>query len=204
MKKFFKFIGYGIGALIVLGVIGSLMGEGEETASTPPVAETTAAASETKAKEDKPKEEAKEPAVATHGLGDVVKVGSMTYTIHGVSTAEQVGPSAFPTEAKGKYVILEVTAKNDGNEAVTLSNTFFNLKQGDKTFEADSMASMSANQSDDGSIATSFFLEQLNPGSELSGKVVFDVAPEIADAGGFSVEIQEGAFGTVTETINLK
>jgi hypothetical protein len=140
----------------------------------------------------------------TYIVGDVVKVGDMQYTVTEKTVADSVGPSILPTKASGKYVVVAVTLKNNGNKAVTVDSSFFKLKRGEKIYEADSVASMSANQSEDGSIDNSFFLQEVNPDSEISGKVVFDVAPEVASATDLMLQVQTGVFGTETENINLK
>ncbi|WP_156418718.1 DUF4352 domain-containing protein [Lentibacillus amyloliquefaciens] len=72
------------------------------------------------------------------------------------------------------------------------------------SFEADSIASTTANQNEVGTIEDSFFTEQINPGSEISGKVVFDVSPDVAEADNLKVEAQEGIFGSATKTIKLQ
>ncbi|WP_077622445.1 DUF4352 domain-containing protein [Sediminibacillus massiliensis] len=192
MKKFFKIGCLGIIALIVLGIVVASLG-GDDSSSN----------NEENTEESSNSEGSSEEQETTYSIGDTVEVGAMTYTINEKTTADQVGPSIAPEEANGNYVVLDITAKNNGDEAVTVDGSYFKLKQGDKTFEADSAASMTANQGEDGSIQNSFFLEQLNPGSEMTGKVVFDVAPEIAEADDLTVVAQEGIFGSVTETIEL-
>ncbi|PEJ32439.1 hypothetical protein CN689_14300 [Peribacillus butanolivorans] len=148
--------------------------------------------------------EKKETKAKTYGIGDVVKVGDMEYTIKEKTEKDQVGPSVLPDKASGKFVVLEVSLKNNGNEAVTADASFFKLKRGEKIYEADSAASISANQGEDGQIENSFFMQELNPDSEASGKVVFDVAPDVAKASDLKVQVQTGVFGTETETISLQ
>jgi len=128
----------------------------------------------------------------------------MTYKINGQSTADQVGPSVLPEKANGKYVVIDVTLKNNGDKAVTVDASFFKLKRGGKTYEANSTASMSANQGEDGDIQNSFFMQDVNPDSEITGKVVFDVAPEVASASDLQLQVQTGVFGTQTQVINLQ
>ncbi|OMP66962.1 DUF4352 domain-containing protein [Domibacillus epiphyticus] len=197
MKKFFKFGCLGIIALIVLVAILAAIGGGEESTDTG--ADTASDKKETSAPASDEK-----PAEKIHGIGKAVEVGNMMFTILEKTSAAQVGPSVLPEQASGKYVVINATVKNNSNEALTLDSSFFKLKQGEKTFEADAAASMSANQNEDGSIQNSLFLEQVNPGSEVTGKVVFDVAPEIADATDLQVQVQDGMFGTNTQLINLQ
>lgn len=197
-KPFYKKWWVWVIVIIVIGGIASGGGESDTTSTDSQTANTTP-------KEESPKQEAtKKEVEKTYKIGDVVKVGDMEYTIIAKSTAAQVGPSVLPTKASGKFLVLDVTLKNNGNEAVTVDSSFFKLKRGEKTYEADNAGSMSANQKEDGSIENSFFLQELNPDSNISGKVVFDVAPEIAEASDLQVQVQTGVFGTETEIIDLK
>jgi hypothetical protein len=193
--------------LLAVIVVGSIATGGEEEsaepAATEPVAQETKSES-TSAKPEETKEEKKKEEPKAFGIGEEVKVGDMTYKVNGTSTATEVGPSVLPQKAKGKYLVVDVTLKNNGNEAVTVDSSFFKLKRGEKTYETDSMGSMSANQGEDGAIENSFFLQELNPDMEISGKVVFDLAPETADATDLKLQVQTGVFGTETEVINLQ
>lgn len=161
-----------------------------------------AGCSETEVSNESVKTEAKQE--KTYKIGDAVNVGDMGYTVKTKETAAQVGPSVLPETASGKYLVIDVNVKNSGDEAVTVDSSFFKLKQGDKTYEADSAASMSANQGEDGEIKDSFFMQQLNPNSEMNGKVVFDLSPDVAEASDLTLQVQTGMFGTETENISLK
>lgn len=186
--------------IIVIGALESAGGGDDEEKAEP----ASASASTTEKKSDnKPKTE-KKVEKKSFEIGDTVKVGDMVYNINKKGIADEVGPSVLTTKASGKFVVLDVTLKNNGNKAVTVDASFFKLKRGDKTYEADTEASMSANQSEDGNIDNSFFLQEVNPDSEIKGRVVFDVAPEVANAKDLAVQVQTGVFGTETETINLK
>jgi hypothetical protein len=187
-KPFYKKVWFWVLAVIVVAAIGGGLG-GEETAN-----DTTAAdkKEETPAKEEK-----------SFAVGDVVTVGDMEYTVNGLEVSKSVGPSMLPTEAKGTFLIVDLTVKNNGNEAVMVDSSFFKLKEGDKSFEADAAGSMSANQGEDGNIKNSFFLENLNPDIEMQGKIAFDVSEEQANSTKTQLEVATGAFGTETELINL-
>ncbi|MFP7478024.1 DUF4352 domain-containing protein [Terribacillus saccharophilus] len=193
MKKF----GIGclsiIGIIVVIGIIiGVASGGGDDTSSTS--GSDSSNNSEKKASNEE----------ETFSLGDTAEVGAVTYTVDNFETTQSVGPSVLPTETDQQFIVLDVTFKNNGNEAVTFDSSYLKLKNGDKTYEASSEASMSANQSEDGSIDNSFFLQEVNPDSEISGKVVFEVAPEVAEADGLQLQVQEGIFGTKTGLYNLK
>jgi hypothetical protein len=127
----------------------------------------------------------------------------MQYTVTGVSTAKSVGPSILPTDAKDTFVVVDLTVKNSGDKEVTIDSSFFKLLDGSKTLSADSSASMSANQDESGQITNSFFLQQLNPDVEMSGKVVFDVSADQAASQSTKLKVQTGSFGTQTAEIKL-
>lgn len=196
MKKFFKIGCLGFIVLIVLGiVIAVATSGGDESATTPEPSSSDSATTEETIEEKK---------AEVAGIGEVVKVGDVSFTINSKETADQVGPSIMPETASGKYVVLDVTFLNGGNEAVMIDSSFFKLKLGEKTYEADSMASLTGNQNEDGSIQNAFMAEEINPDSEVTGKVVFDVNPDVADSADLQVQVQSGLFGTETATINLK
>lgn len=136
-------------------------------------------------------------------IGDTAKNGDIEVTVNSVETANQVGPSALPTTAKDTFVVADVTIKNNGNEALTIDSTMFKLLNGEKTAKADAGASTSANQSDDGTITDSFFLEQVNPDSTTQGKVVFDVSQDFANSDNKKMEITSKLFSTNKVTFKL-
>jgi hypothetical protein len=194
-KPIFKRWWFWVLAIIIIFAIAS--GGGDDTNDTANKNETT----NDTAKED---ETGKNEEAKIFGIGEQVTVGDMVYTVTNKSTADQVGPSILPEKASEKFIVIDVTVRNNGNEAVTVDSSFFKLKRGEKTYEADTAASMSANQGENGTIENSFFMQQLNPDSEMSGRIVFDVAPEVADATDLQIQVQTGAFGTETELINLQ
>lgn len=192
-KPFYKKWWVWVIAIIIIGAVasnGESGGSGSKDATSKPASTSEKGEKKTETK--------------VYKIGDLVKVGDMQYKINSKTTADQVGPSALPTNASGKFVVIDVTLKNNGDKAVTVDSSFFKLKRGGKTYEADSEASMSANQKEDGNIDNSFFLQQVNPDSEITGKVVFDVSPEIANASDLQLQVQTGAFGTETAIINLQ
>ena len=203
MKKFFKIGCGGLLALIILGAIIGALG-GEDTSTNDDNTETEQQETSAPATEEKTEEKAEEKTKETVGIGTPLEVGDAIFTLNGVELADQVGPSVLPTKASGKYIVLNVTYRNNGNEAVTIDSSFFKLKRGDKTYEADSAASMSANQGENGAIQNSFFLQEVNPDMEISGRVVFDVAPEVAEATDLQLQVQTGFWGTETGIINLQ
>ncbi|WP_252455413.1 DUF4352 domain-containing protein [Macrococcoides canis] len=178
--------------MLLIGACAAAMGGGDnkkDTANDTSKENTTATKEETK---------------KAHKIGDTVKVGKMEYKVNGVTTGTSVGPAALPENAKDTFVIVDIEVKNNGDEAITVDSSLFKLKTKGKTLEADSAASMSANQSEDGNIENSFFLEQLNPDSTTKGKVVYDVSKAMADSPDKQLEVATGFFGTETDLIDLK
>lgn len=137
-------------------------------------------------------------------IGENLEVGNMSYVVNEVYTADQVGPSMFPETANETYVVINLSVTNNGSEAVTVDSNFFKMVIEGNTLDADSAASMSANQNDNGEITNSFFLENLNPGSTLSGNIVFDINESLANNQEKILQVQEGMFGTKTGTISLQ
>ncbi|MGE7910578.1 DUF4352 domain-containing protein [Lysinibacillus xylanilyticus] len=186
-------------AIIVLGALGNMAGGNDTTKENDKKDKV-----ETSAKAPENKDSSKDEKEEIVGINTPLEVGDAVFTLNGVSLADQVGPSVLPTKASGKYVVLDVTYKNNGNKAVTIDASFFKLKRGEKTYESDSAASMSANQGEDGNIQNSFFLQEVNPDMEIKGKVVFDLAPEVAEATDLQLQVQTGIFGTETGMIKLR
>lgn len=184
--------------ILLLGACVAAFSDDDDESSTKTEKQVDAKDSE------KEKEEKEAPPAKTYKIGDTVKVGDMQYQVRGISTAKQVGPTYGSVNAKDTFVIIDVMVQNNGDEAVTVDASFFTLLKGTKKFDADSSASMSANQSEDGSIDNSFFLESINPESTLEGRVVFDVSSATATSNHLNLQVQTGFWGTETEIIKLK
>ena len=131
------------------------------------------------------------------GMGQVVKVGDVEYIVHSKSSATNVGGD-FGKNANGVYLILDVTVKNVGKKAITVDSNFFKLFRGDVEYSSDSSAGIYANE------AGKFFLSELNPGTEIAGKVVFDVTQEVIDDPAIQLQVQTGVWGTQKAKINLQ
>ena len=104
-------------------------------------------------------------------------------------------PELLPIKAKGKFLVIDVTLKNNGNKTITVNPSFFKLKHGEKAYKADAQVSILAQEDES-------IFQDVKPGSEVSGQVFFDVSPEIAEASDLQVQI--GAVDTQTGIINLK
>lgn len=186
-KKKNKFLPGCLGLVLLMLIIGACAAMGGEDDTK----------KESSSKESTTTSEKKETK-KTYKIGDTVKVGKMEYKVNGVSTTNAVGTDGFGEKAKGTYQIVDITVKNNGDDAIIVDSDLFKLKVGSKTLSADGGASITANDSNN-----SFFLEELNPDSELTGKVVFDVSNSLIDKEK-QLEVSTGFFGTEKDLIDLK
>ena len=164
--------------ILALGVIGALAGRGdEEKKNGEPAAEKT----DNKKKEDKKKEP---------------KVGDVEYTVNGIETTDTIGDEYLNQKAQETYLIVSVTVKNNGDDALSVLDSFFKLKKGDKTYNTDSTAIMYLGDE-------SIFAKEINPDASLKGKIVFDVTKATIDDKNLQLQVQTGAWGTEKGLINL-
>lgn len=194
-KPFYKKWWFIVLAVIVL--IGAFSGAGEDDS-------TAKSSNDTETSEPTSTEEEEvEAEEATFAVGDVVTVGDLDYTVNGVETTQSVGPSIYPTEAQDTFLVLDLTVKNNGNEAVMIDTSNFKLIDGEKSFDADSVGSISANQDSEGN-SVGFFLENLNPDVELQGKVVFDVTEAQANSATVQLGLAKNMFSDDFTLIKLR
>jgi biopolymer transport protein ExbD len=131
-------------------------------------------------KEAKLKSDAAEKAAeiekAPH-LGDSIGVGSLTVGVADkIQFTQKVGGEYLEQEAQGMYWVFSVGIKNGDNEARMIDTTMFKLVSDDgTTYDPDSSGSMYAND------AGKFFLQNINPGIQVNGFIVFDMPPEAKD-----------------------
>lgn len=76
-------------------------------------------------------------------IGTPLKVGDVEFTVNGISTASNVG-GQYGANAQGVFLLVDVTVKNLGKEAITTDSSFFKLLVDDMQFEADSTATIYA------------------------------------------------------------
>lgn len=112
---------------------------------------------------------------ATAGIGDKVTDGNLTFTVTGVDTAQTVGEDFLATDAQGKFVIVNLAVENTGNESAT-----FNTGLSQVAFDASgnkyetSVDAMTATEKD-----MSSFLQPINPGNSVEGRLVYDVPENV-------------------------
>ncbi|MBD2759428.1 DUF4352 domain-containing protein [Yimella sp. cx-573] len=190
----------GIGALLLIGGIGSALGggnKGTDAASDTSTSSTSAgesgasapaqAASSSKAKETK--QEKKDP-----GLNTPVRDGKFEFTVTKVQTGvKTVGDQYLNQQAQGQYVLISVTVKNIGDKPQTMfdSNQKLTDAQG-RQFSPDSGAAIYMKNND-------IWMKEINPGNTLSGTLVYDMP---ADAKPVKLELHDSMFSGGT-TVSL-
>lgn len=194
-KLFYKKWWFILIAVIVLISVFSGLGEDDETVSSSTDTNEPEAAEE---KKDTKKE--KKPEFT---IGDVVTVEDLNYTVNSIEVTQSVGPSIYPTDAKDTFLVVDLTVKNNGNEAIMIDTSNFKLIDGEKSFDPDSMGSISANQDAEGN-STGFFLENLNPDVSLQGTVVFDVTEDQANSATVQLGISKNIFSDKYTKIKLR
>lgn len=209
-KPFYKRVWFWILVVIVIAVLGNLAtGKGSDNSSSEDSDSSSQTSKVADSKESKEisssssSSEKTEKAEKAYKVGDKVTVGDMEYTVNKLSVTKTVGPTDFPTTAKGTFLVVNLTVKNIGKKSVIVDSSFFKLLDNGKEFSADSSGSMTANQDDTGNISNSFFLQELNPGVELSGNIAFDVSEDQANSQTTVLQVQTGAFGTQKGKISL-
>lgn len=195
-KPFYKKWWFWLFAVIMVG--GALTNEeGTEPSNSNAVAEnavekeSAVESSKTEVVEEtKPEEKA-------FAMGDTVNVGKVAYVVNSVETATNVGGD-YGQDSKGTYLLVNITVTNNGDEALTVDNSFFKLLNDGKEYESDSMAGIYANDN------SSFFLESINPELYLTGNIVFDVSDTVVNSSTKQLKVSTGFWGTEAELINLQ
>ena len=201
-KPIYKRVWFWVLAVVVLS---SFATGGDDEAETTTAAdtqtqtttetETTAESSESAA----PVAEEPAPVEPSFTIGQVVNVGDVEYTVNSLSTATTLGSEYSNQTANGVYLVVEVRVKNNGQKAMMIDTNLFSLVDGEIVYDSDGTASMYANTDESG-----FFLENLNPGLEKTGKVVFDVPQSTIDSSTKQLKVTTGFFGTESALINLQ
>lgn len=190
-KPFYKKVWFWFIVVIFIGLVGGGLGEDNEEADA-----SIENKSSEKVTAEEP-EEKNEKEVKSYGINEKVNVGDVLYVVNGIETATNVG-GEYGQNSKGTYLIVDISVTNNGSEALTVSDSFFVLKNDDKSYESDAAAAIYANED------SSFFLDSINPELTMSGKVVFDVSDAVLDSSTKKLEVSTGYWSTETELINLQ
>lgn len=200
MKKLGGCLGKIFLGFLLLGLLGMLFGKNEEK-TTQPSGTNNQTASQTVASEQgsttpESSTQAESSAEPSYGIGQTVTVGDLDFVVNSRSIESNFG-GEFGKTANGVYLTLNVTVTNKGKKAVTVSDSFFKLLQGDVEYSADTSAGIYANND------AKFFLQELNPQSTLTGNVVFDVTEEVANTSDLQLQLQANFWGFQKALVNL-
>ncbi|MCY1142525.1 DUF4352 domain-containing protein [Actinoplanes sp. Pm04-4] len=97
--------------------------------------------------------------------------GKFEFTVKSMDcTKTSVGKSPLAVKAQGTYCIVSMTIKNIGDEAQTFDGTSQKAYDAKGTQYSDDLEAELAVNGD-----SSTFLQQINPGNQVTGKLVYDV-----------------------------
>jgi hypothetical protein len=105
------------------------------------------------------------------GLGQAALDGKFRFVVVAVTHAHHAGDSIVGQTAQGEFTILRVRVTNIGGQAQTLddSTQYVYDSQG-RQFSANTSADIAGNPA-----SGSVFLNQINPGDSVTGKIYFDM-----------------------------
>jgi hypothetical protein len=182
--------------VLAILVIGGIANAGEDTASTTSTTSTdSGVGSDATSNASSEKKETKKQ----YSIGDEVNVGKLSYIIKDVEEKKSLSSVLGNKTTEGKFVVVELTVKNNDNESRTADTNMFKIMTPDgKEFSADGTLDMYVNKAGDG-----FFLEQFNPHISRTGKVVFELPAEAEE---YSLRVSSGLGwkGGEYEEIKLK
>lgn len=162
---FFKMIGIGVLALIILGVVGSMMG-GDDSDTSSFSSSNSNKSSVTKSNE---KKEVKEVGSGENPapIGTTVTNDGLAITVHSVTETDTAGVLTT-SEAGWSYLILDVTIKNVSDEKKSFNALYFSAKDMDLgyTYDDELFGSGSGSQMSAG---------DLSPNDLVRGEVVIKV-----------------------------
>lgn len=178
-------------AIIVIGIVGAGLGGGNKEDNKSENKETV----DTKKESDANKEKDKEVSAPVYYVGDLVKVGDVEYTINSILTTKEVGSEYINTTAQETFLVINLTLKNNEDEALTVSDNYFILKKGNKEYKVSSSAGIY--------LEDSIIYTEVNPDSTLTGSIAFDISEDTANDPSLQLQVQTGYWGTEKEIINL-
>jgi hypothetical protein len=110
-------------------------------------------------------------AAKTAKVGEAVRDGKFEFTVQPVKCGvPQVGTEPLGKKAQGQFCLVTLQVKNIGKEAQTLSDSSQKAFGADKAqYSADTAAGIYANPD------AATFLNQINPGNQITGVLVFDI-----------------------------
>jgi hypothetical protein len=170
-----------ISMCMVLAAIGNFAADDP---ATDPAQQAVEAAGDTAGKpQAKPKPTAKQ----APGLNTAVRDGKFEFVVTGVDCSKStLGHDFLTKKAQGRFCVVDVSVRNIGKEAQMFAG--FSQKAFDAAgaeFTNDGGAEFYANDNNE------TFLNEINPGNQVKGRVVFDVPKGTVLA---TIELHDSAF----------
>ncbi len=190
-KPFYKRVWFIVLAVIVVIGVFASMGGSDDSKEATSKSTTTSKATTTDSSSKASSEE------TVYSVGQTFTVGDVEYTVNSVSTTQTVGDEFLNETAQGIYLLLNVTIKNNGDDALSVSNDYFTLYKGKTKYTSDSTASLYASDN------SGFFLEEVNPGNALTSNVAFDIPQDVVSDPALQLQVQTGFWGTQTAMVNI-
>lgn len=102
-----------------------------------------------------------------------VRVDALIWTVKDARARKSIGDLTYGLgeKADGVFVVVKVKVRSDKDESATLTNKVFQLDIGGNTYDPDIDGTTAAI----GNGEQPFFLEDIGPDAQHTGKVVFDV-----------------------------
>jgi hypothetical protein len=190
-KSLFKRWWFWVIVVIVVGGIAS--GGSDDTTSTDTDVDTNSA--EVSAK---PAEKKKEEKPETFGIQQEVSIDKFAYTVNSVEETKQITAQYLDpiTSDSGKFVVINVTFKNNDKQARLLDTELFKLTTADGTeYSANTDADFNLNGD------ATMFMEEVNPNATRTGKIAFEVP---ADANEYTLNVSSGLGWSGGDYANIK
>lgn len=189
----------GIIIVVIIIVIASVAGNSGSkdsqsaspgTATTPSTSAANGQSLQTNSSSTEPVETTKAKATQESStaakIGDPVRDGKFEFTVTSVDCGkDRIGDATFGEDAQGQFCLVRLTAKNIGDEAQTLFGSNQTLYDSDdRKYSADAAAAIYLPDA-------KTLAEQINPGNQIKGTIVFDVPKSITPA---AIELHDSLF----------
>ncbi len=193
LKKAFKFGCFGlIGLFVLFVIIGIFASNGDSPATTAPSTPASNVTAEPQTNETQA-EEPEETKLA--GIGEELQVGDVVFKVNEISTTKEIKDGDFfsfkPNSDGSVFLIVNVTVKNVGKDAINTDSSFFLLEKGEIEYSPTTLITTS----------DKFFLyDGINPGLAKTGNVAFEIPEDMTE---FVLNVQTGFWGTEQGKIQL-
>lgn len=135
----------------------------------------------------------------SYDMKEIVPVDNVIYRVNAKSSMKRINNKYLGKKnADGIYLVLNISIKNNGNKALTVSNNLFKLLKGKVVYSPDSEACLYVNEED------KLFDHKVNPGNAVTGNIVFDVPDEVINDACVQLQVKAGILGFKKVNINLQ